>query len=114
SSSSAWTKVGTYKINSSGSGSHTKVRLGFSMQANTLYGIYIRVNSSTLNYTNGVGSGNDTMYNSDMVLRFGDGVAGLFSGSNFNPRIWNGTLYYSKGGCKSGRVKALALINGTS
>ncbi len=66
------------------------------LTANTTYGIAI-VTDSGQNYTNGDGS-NQNFSNADLSVSLGSAVAGLFSGSVFNPRVWNGTINYIVGG----------------
>jgi len=63
------------------------------LSANTTYGIAI-VTDSGQNYTNGDGS-NQNFSNADLSLSLGSAVAGLFTGSVFSPRVWNGTVHYT-------------------
>jgi hypothetical protein len=48
-------------------------------------------------YTNGTG-GNQMYSNADATLQLGVARAGFFSGTFFNPRVWNGTIYYANRG----------------
>jgi len=66
------------------------------LSANTTYGIAI-VTDSGQNYTNGDGS-NQNFSNADLSLSLGTAVAGLFTGSVFSPRVWNGTINYTTTG----------------
>jgi len=62
--------------------------------ANTSYGIAINMNAA-VRYTNGTGCpGNQCYINADLSLALGKSQTGLFTGSLFSPRIWNGTVYY--------------------
>ncbi len=56
-------------------------------------------------YTNGNGP-NQTYSNADLKLDLGSAVTGLFNGSVYNPRVWNGTIYY-RAGKDTGKVAAL-------
>jgi len=60
---------------------------------------------TAIGYTNG-NSTNQTFSNADFKLDLGSAVSGLFSGGVFNPRVWNGTIYY-RAGKDTGKVAAL-------
>jgi hypothetical protein len=47
----------------------------------------------SVNYTNGNGT-NEQFSNADLTLDLGSATSGLFTGSVFNPRVWNGTVRY--------------------
>jgi subtilisin-like proprotein convertase family protein len=67
------------------------------LSANTTYGIAVNMDVS-VNYTNGTGCpGNECFDNADLSLSLGSAVSGLFTGSVFSPRIWNGTINYTLG-----------------
>ncbi|CAM3451747.1 proprotein convertase P-domain-containing protein [Aequorivita lipolytica] len=67
------------------------------LAANTTYGIAITMDVD-VNYTNGTGCpGNQCYSNADLSLTLGKAVAGIFTGSVFSPRIWNGTINYTVG-----------------
>ena len=102
---SAWTLLGKkYVTTNSTTNGPTKVRVGglTLLGGGQIYGIYIRCQSYSLNYTNGTGSSarGDSFYNQDILIYSGSGIAGSF-GSTFVPRIWNGDVFYSKGSCSS-------------
>ena len=59
-------------------------------------GIAICYNNVSVAYTNGNGT-NQVYSNADMTLRAGSAIAGLFTGTFFNPRVWNGTVHYFPG-----------------
>ncbi|MGB3343972.1 MAG: HYR domain-containing protein, partial [Aequorivita sp.] len=64
------------------------------LNANTTYGIGIKMDVSP-RYTNGTGCpGNQCYSNADLSLSLGSVVSGQFSGSVFTPRIFNGTINY--------------------
>ena len=70
--------------------------------ANTTYGIAINMDVD-VNYTNGTGCpGNQCYDNADIALSLGTAVSGLFTGSVFSPRIWNGTVHYTVGAGSGG------------
>jgi PKD repeat protein len=118
---SYWTKVGSTSVTCKSSGVPTHVDFGKSvtLEPNQVYGFYLRLDTSTsgnLSYTNGSGSsaGGDSFYNSDLVVYSGLGVANFF-GTKFEPRIWNGTIYYQTIGCASNTILTTAtIIEGTS
>ncbi|MBK8978144.1 MAG: hypothetical protein IPM29_19740 [Planctomycetes bacterium] len=60
------------------------------------YGLAIAYNGVGASYTNGNGS-NQVYSNADMTLSCGSATAALFSSTLFDPRVWNGTIYYTPG-----------------
>ena len=112
----AWTLLGTDVVSNPSNGAAIYANVGntFKMQSGVTYGIYVQVQSGgTLNYTNG----NFTYSNSDLTITAGKGVSGTFGGT-FNPRTWNGEIYYSETGCPGPRnpvqVEVKALPSGSS
>ena len=96
---SAWTKVATGNGVSQGRGKPTPVDItDFVLSPGGSYGIAISYNGTGMAYTNGKGGAGSltTIKNADLTLKAGVSRAGRFSGSKFDPRIWNGTIYYSK------------------
>jgi hypothetical protein len=94
-----WTKVATGSGVSKGRNNKTPVDItDFVLSPGGSYGIAVYFNGTGMAYTNGTGgSGSLTTFkNSDLTLKAGVSRAGRFSGSKFDPRIWNGTIYYSK------------------
>ncbi|MRT16565.1 HYR domain-containing protein, partial [Vitellibacter sp. q18] len=72
------------------------------LTANTTYGIAI-IMDVDVNYTNGTGCpGNQCYSNSDLSLSLGTSVAGIFTGSVFANRVWNGTINYTVASSGSG------------
>ncbi|MBN4052743.1 PEP-CTERM sorting domain-containing protein [Roseiflexus sp. AH-315-K22] len=69
----------------------------FLMDANTVYGVAFVYTSygagGGVNYTNGTGA-NQAYSNVDLGMRLGSSGGSLFSGGLFDPRVWNGTIYY--------------------
>jgi len=60
------------------------------------YGMSVRT-SEGVRYTNGSNSApaSNLFSNADLTIAAGGGQGGLFTGSTFNPRMWNGCIYYS-------------------
>lgn len=89
-----WWLVDSVQVVAAGSGFPTKIALSKKvlLQAGNLYGFYI-CNEYTMNYTNIIAGVNDVYIDSNVVL------TGYYGGTNtfncINPRMWNGTLYYS-------------------
>jgi len=66
----------------------------FTLSANTVYGMALVIGPEAgHDYTNGT-AGNMSFSNGDVTLDLGDASNVPFSGSAFNPRIWNGSIYY--------------------
>jgi hypothetical protein len=78
------------------------------LAANTSYGIAVTHSATSgtpapqSNYYSGTGTspapGANQYANSDLTLNLGDATNVLFTGTPFNPRIWNGTIHYGLGG----------------
>lgn len=102
----AWTLAGTATVTTV-SGAMATIRLpaGLALTAGTTYGIYLSGMSSA--YTDGTGL--TTYTNADMSLTAGVGLCSAFGGTN-TPRIYNGTVFYHKGGggCESPRQQVTA------
>ena len=98
SNSSGWTLLGTATVTAQGQGNPTHVAIGgLSMTAGQTYGIYVDVQSypsASMLYTNGV----MPYSNADLTITpfYGKGTP-AFTGATFDPRTWNGTVYYSAG-----------------
>ncbi|MBK9388369.1 MAG: hypothetical protein IPN34_26410 [Planctomycetes bacterium] len=60
------------------------------------YGIAIQYNGTAMAYTNGTGA-NQVYGNNDLQLSLGSSTTGLFAAPLYNPRVWNGTVYYFAG-----------------
>ena len=93
-----WTLVSTTPLTSiQPGGTPTTVDVtDFTLNANTTYGLYLTLNSGTLNYTNGA----NTYTNSDLEIQTGVGKQYPFD-STFTPRTWNGTINYTGGASAS-------------
>lgn len=94
----SWTKVSSTAMSSvAGTGTETLVDVtDFLLAANGAYGVYVMWEGqpdsgagNLLAYTNGTNS----FSNADLTLSAGVGIGGTF-GSVFEPRTWNGNLYY--------------------
>lgn len=97
-SSLGWTLQGQESVLSMGTGNASFFDFtDFILNANTLYAIYFSVSDYALsdvlmNYT----EGNQSFSNSDLQLDLGIGKGNDdFTGEVFDPRSWNGTLYYN-------------------
>jgi|GEM_PF-814081 len=62
------------------------------LNANTTYAVAVFMDQS-VNYTNGNGT-NEQYSNADITLDLGSATSGLFTGSVFSPRVWNGAVRY--------------------
>ncbi|AFL81453.1 HYR domain-containing protein [Aequorivita sublithincola DSM 14238] len=72
------------------------------LSANTTYGIAVIMNVP-VKYTNGTGCpGNQCYDNADLSINLGTSVAGVFTGSVFPNRVWNGTINYTVGSSGGG------------
>lgn len=97
----AWTLVGSAAVISNGSGNATPVpvNVNVSIPAGQTYAFYVTSNNTAVNcgYTDGTSRG--SVYASDANIQFleGSGMDYPFtnSGSIFQPRVWNGTIFYS-------------------
>jgi hypothetical protein len=102
-----WTLVGSASVTGAGTGNATSVPIGgFTIFPGETVGIYVTSTSATVAYTNGA----FTYSNSDLEINTGVGISYPF-GSVFNPRTWNGTLFYSGAGCPSELAKVSAIIS---
>ena len=95
-SADGWNVMGTATVVSQGENIPTHIAIGgLSLIAGQTYGIYIDTGpSSGVRYTNG----RTTYSNGDLTLNtwFGKGRP-AFTGGTFDPRIFNGTIYYAAG-----------------
>jgi hypothetical protein len=94
-----WTLVATGVATSSPEGTPTPFGLSrfVRLAGNGNYGFALNLTTSDPNsghaYTNGNGL-NQSYYGPHMTLITGAATSGLFSGSHFTPRVWNGSLCY--------------------
>ena len=101
---SAWTLIGTaLAVVSNGDGVATPLNLtlDYAMAAGETHAFYVTptdFSTGGLNYTNGTGTGN--VWASDANIEFLEGGARgyPFSGSTFQPRVFNGNIHYTTGG----------------
>ncbi|MFT5263057.1 MAG: hypothetical protein ACI8YQ_001797, partial [Polaribacter sp.] len=96
----AWTLAGTGTGTTGGMGGAVDVTLDVpaTVDATTSYGFAIVYTSGGgPAYTNGNGA-NQNYSNADISLTLGSSVSGAFTGTVFNPRVWNGTIFYTAGG----------------
>ncbi len=92
---SKWVQVsaGTATATAGGYGSRTHVNTDDFFLPPGDYGMYI-ISSNGVAYTNGNGT-NQNFGNADLELALGTGKNLKFTGSMFNPRIWNGAIFYT-------------------
>jgi V8-like Glu-specific endopeptidase len=92
---SAWTSRSTGSGVSGHREAATRVTLNtpFQLDANTSYGIAIVLTDAAHAYTNGTGS-NQSYSNAEIQLNLGSATNVPFSGTPFDPRVWNGTVMY--------------------
>lgn len=103
----AWTLQASGSGTAAGINLPTAITLGnsFVLNANTSYGIALTLSSATgtpapaAHSYSGTGTsplpGAIQYSNSDITLNLGTATNVLFSGTPFNPRIWNGTIHYN-------------------
>jgi hypothetical protein len=90
----AWTLLGSAVVTSLGNNVPTPLPIGgLTLNAGQLYGFYVTstspIGNGVIQYTNGT-----TDYaNSDLTIYHGYGKSYPFA-STFQPRIWNGTIFY--------------------
>ncbi|MEE2886274.1 MAG: PKD domain-containing protein [Planctomycetota bacterium] len=91
-----WVQVaaGAATAATGGYGSRTHVNTDDFYLPTGKYGMYI-ISDGGVAYTNGNGT-NQNFGNADLALALGVGKNLKFSGSVFNPRIWNGAIYYQQ------------------
>ena len=104
SSSAGWMQVATGTGTGAGLNVPTHVTMNntFILAANATTGLaFVMGSEAGHDYTNGdVGSGyggggNQTYSNPDLTLNLGSANNTPFSSGAFNPRIWNGTMFYT-------------------
>jgi hypothetical protein len=90
---SAWTKVSDGKGVGKGRDNPSPVDVSDFTLAPGTYGMGIHYVGASMAYTNGTGQ-NQKYQNADVALQLGLVRAGFFTGTVFQPRVWNGTIYY--------------------
>ena len=95
-----WTLLATAMTTSAGTGNPTSIQnvINQSILSGDTYSFYVTTNNPTsyLRYTNGTAIGNVFIENTEVQILEGAGKGYPF-GATFQPRIWNGTLYYNLG-----------------
>lgn len=112
----AWTLIGSNTVTSAGTNVATNLgmNLGQALTANQTYAFYVTTQGNmSYNYTDGTGVGNVAAQNADVQLLEGTGKEYAFA-SNFTPRIFNGTMYYSVGGGSSINVCNVSSVSQNS
>lgn len=90
---SAWTKVSDGKGTGKGRNNPSPVDVSDFILPPGSYGMGIHYLGASMAYTNGTGQ-NQKYQNADIALQLGLVRAGFFTGTVFQPRVWNGTIYY--------------------
>jgi hypothetical protein len=93
---SAWTLVATGSGTTAATNSPSYTDVSDFVLPSGPTGIAIQVNGSGVSYTNGSGS-NQAYSDANLALALGASLSTQFlsTGSYFNPRVWNGTVYYA-------------------
>ncbi|MCB8932126.1 MAG: PEP-CTERM sorting domain-containing protein [Fimbriimonadaceae bacterium] len=92
-----WTLVATGSGVGLGTNNPSAVTLNntFTLSANTLTGMALVMGPQAQHtYTNGTGANQDYS-NADLALHLGSTSNVPFTAPTFNPRVWNGTIYYT-------------------
>lgn len=92
----AWTQLSEGSGIAAGRGLPSAVDLRDFTLAPGTYGLAFHYTNIGVAYTNGTGT-NQAYANGDLSLNLGMATSAFFSGTLFNPRVWNGTLYYYAG-----------------
>jgi hypothetical protein len=93
----AWTRLDSVHVLSAGDGNPTRVNIGgLIIPAGQTYGLYLTTHSNgpDVSYTDGA----NTYSVANVSITAGVGIAYPFA-SVYNPRTWNGTVYYSLNNC---------------
>jgi hypothetical protein len=95
----AWKLVGKGTGQAAGTGKPSRCVMqsgGFDLQP-AQYGFAVHFVDCSPVYTNGTGTGptgNQRYQNADCGILCGKSIGGFFTGTIFNPRVWNGTIHY--------------------
>lgn len=106
----AWTLEGSYNVTSAGGSNPTHFDLtsGIPVTPGQTTAIYVTVTSGQLNYTNGSSAG--SVWATDGVVTVYEGVGKSYPfGSTFNPRNFNGAIYYGGAPCSNIRTAVSAI-----
>ncbi len=96
----AWVPWDTVLVTGAGAGQPTLVITDpLTIPGGQLYGIYVTLGTTNIDYTNGTNSYSNT----DISIQTGAGLCNPFGGVNAG-RVWNGTIYYRKEACPSARI----------
>lgn len=97
--STLWTKIAEGSGISRGVDKPTKITLKAPFKlANGTHGVAIHYTDCGVKYTNGTGTGptgNQVYKRAEVELTAGVATSGFFTGSLFNPRVWNGAISYN-------------------
>jgi hypothetical protein len=95
----AWTLVDSISVNSPAAGAlvHIPIPVNVQIAPNAKMAFFIYSAIADIMYTDGVGiTVPDTVFNEDSFIKFheGTGKTQIFTGANFNPRVFNGRINY--------------------
>lgn len=108
-SSAGWTLLDSVIVTGAGTGLPTRVVTApLSVTGGLTYGMYVRLTTTNLRYTNITGITNYS--NADLLISTGTGSCSAFGGLNAN-RSFNGTVYYTRSGCPTGRKPVTVTVN---
>ncbi|WP_421751291.1 fibronectin type III domain-containing protein [Croceimicrobium sp.] len=92
-----WTRLDSLSVISNGVGNPTHVSLAntFPMTAGSTYSVLVISTTSLLKYEPGTSAGAVVVQNNDLTIFEGVTTNWPLGGTVFNPRAWNGRLYYN-------------------
>jgi V8-like Glu-specific endopeptidase len=106
--SAGWVQIGTATGVAAGVDNPTTMTLSspFFLAQNATHGIALVLIGGAHAYTNGTGF-NEVSWNAAMSISNGSATNVPFSGTPFEPRVWNGSMCYfmGTGGCSSGTAQ---------
>ncbi len=101
-----WTLIDSATVTGNGAGNATFLPFGrpYPIFAGQTYGLMVVVTTSgQVDYTDGTAVGAILAQNDDLTIFEGSGISWPL-GSVFNPRFWNGRVYYNADACSDIRV----------
>ncbi len=100
-----WSLIDTITVNANGAGNPTYVGFpaAYPLSAGQTYGLLVAGINGDVDYTNGTAVGAILAQNNDLTIFEGAGISWPL-GSSFEPRFWNGRIYYNGTACSETRV----------
>ena len=97
STATMWTKIWSGNVTSMGTTTYTThIPVTYTLKSGVQYAVYVNTPSETLGYA----TGGATINTPEVTIIGGYGIGGTFSGT-FNPRTFNGAVFYTKPICPS-------------